>query len=64
MDFNSDLMAYSHASESGLTIASAYVAGSSLSRNNTSHTLRNLSDLRGSGAASTTGSLTDSGIIS
>ena len=41
-------MASSHFAESGLTIASAYVAGSSLLSNNTSRTLCNLSDLRGS----------------
>src|SRR3954471_8327159 len=52
MDFNSDLMASSHNSEFGSTIASAYVKGSSLSNNNTLLALRNLSDLRGVGKRS------------
>src|SRR3954464_4936844 len=60
MDFNSDLMASSHNLESGSTIAFAYVKGSLLSNNNTLLALRNLSDLRGAGATSTTGSLTGS----
>src|SRR3954471_7819842 len=60
MEFNSNLMASSHNSESGSTVASAYVKGSSLSNNNTLLALRNLSDLRGAGATSTTGSLTGS----
>src|SRR4051812_11547015 len=63
MDFNSDLMASSHNSESGTTIASGYVKGSSLSNNNTLLELHILSDLRGAGATSTTGSLTSSVVM-
>src|SRR3954464_9032177 len=63
MDFNSNLMASSHNSESGYTIASAYVKGSSLSNNNTLIALCSLSDLHGAGVTSTTGSLTGSAVM-
>ena len=52
MDSISDLMALCHFSESGSTIASAYVAGSSLSNNNILRATRSLADLRGCGVAS------------
>uniref|UniRef100_K4AMC0 Uncharacterized protein n=1 Tax=Setaria italica TaxID=4555 RepID=K4AMC0_SETIT len=52
MDSISDCMAFCHFSESGSIIASAYVAGSSLSNNNISRISRSLADLRGCGGAS------------
>jgi hypothetical protein len=45
-------MALCHFSEYGSIIASAYVAGSSMSNNNISRAVQSLADLRGCGGAS------------